>query len=172
MSDIKQYVSSFKVILLYIVLGFLVGILITNTLVKIVRVPSSSMEPTINANSKLVVSLVAYVRNTIQRGDVIVFSMGNQNYTKRVLALPGETIKCINGQIYINNNLLEESYNTLGVTSDFEEVVVPTDCYFVLGDNRENSFDSRYWHYPFVTREQIFGRIVMELTPRFKLISR
>ena len=172
MSDIKQYMSGFKVILLYIVLGFLVGIVITNTLVKIVRVPSSSMEPTINANSKLVVSLVSYVRNKVQRGDVIVFSMGNKDYTKRVLALPGETIKCINGQIYINNNLLEESYNTIGVTSDFDEVVVPTDCYFVLGDNRENSFDSRYWHYPFVTKDQIFGRIVMELTPKFKLISR
>ena len=167
----KEILNDIKVIIKYIVIGFIVGLIITNTLVKVVNVPSSSMEPNINSNSRLILSLVSYIRNDVNRGDIIVFTLGNTQYVKRVIGLPGDKVKCIQGIIYVNDIELEENYLAEHNTSDFEEVSVPSDSYFVLGDNRDNSFDSRYWNNPFVSKDMIIGKIIAEIAPKFRLLT-
>ncbi len=171
MTTSKEILNDIKVIIKYIVIGFIVGLIITNTLVKVVNVPSSSMEPNINSNSRLILSLVSYIRNDVNRGDIIVFTLGNTQYVKRVIGLPGDKIKCIRSIVYVNDIELEENYLTEHNTSDFEEVSVPSDSYFVLGDNRDNSFDSRYWNNPFVSKDMIIGKIIAEIAPKFRLLA-
>lgn len=171
MTTSKEILNDIKVIIKYIVIGFIVGLIITNTLVKVVNVPSSSMEPNINSNSRLILSLVSYIRNDVSRGDIIVFTLGNTQYVKRVIGLPGDKVKCMQGIVYVNDIELEENYLAEHNTSDFEEVSVPSDSYFVLGDNRDNSFDSRYWNNPFVSKDMIIGKIIAEIAPKFRLLT-
>lgn len=171
MTTSKEVLNDIKEVLKYVVVGFIVGLIITNTLVKVVNVPSSSMEPNINSNSKLILSLVSYIKNDVNRGDIIVFTLGNTQYVKRVIGLPGDKVKCIQSTVYVNDIELEENYLTEHNTSDFEEVIVPSDSYFVLGDNRDNSFDSRYWNNPFVSKDMIIGKIIAEIAPKFRLLA-
>ena len=109
----------------------------------------SSMEPVIYSGQNVLINRVAYNMTSPKRGDIIVFKPnGNKNshlYIKRVVGLPGETIKISNGKVYINGTMFLED-----VVSDTKEagiavndVVLDTDEYFVLGDNRTNSEDSR-----------------------------
>lgn len=109
----------------------------------------SSMEPVIYSGQNVYINRVAYNMSSPKRGDIIVFKPnGNQNshlYIKRVIGLPGETVKISGGKVYINGAILADD-----VASDTKEagiatndIVLDTDEYFVLGDNRTNSEDSR-----------------------------
>jgi len=111
-------------------------------------VDGSSMEPNFHTGQLLVVNRLAYQYGTLQRGDVIVFQFpGNttDDYIKRIIGLPGETIAIEGGNIYVNGSLLEEPYLPPGAPMYGGEWVVPIDSYFVLGDNRAHSSDSRSW---------------------------
>lgn len=140
------------------------------------RVPTESMYPTIKPGDHLFTNKMAYdfklpftdvvlVHNDgPKRGEVIVFLYPKDtsiNFVKRVVGLPGETVRIVDHQIYINGTALDESYLTpearASLTTEYDgEVVVPKDMYFVMGDNRGNSLDSRYWG--FVPRSLIKGR--------------
>ena len=96
--------------------------------------------------------------NTLQEGDIVLFNKTKKNYSrydvvavikddyviKRIIGLPGETIECKGGIVYINDVPIKENY-ILGVTSDFEKIIIPDDEYYILGDNREKSVDSRLY---------------------------
>lgn len=112
-------------------------------------VDGSSMEPNFHTGQLLIVNRLAYRFGTLERGDVIVFRFpGNtaDDYIKRIIGLPGERITIKDGNVYVNDVLLEEPYldpNTIFPYGG--EWVVPADNYFVLGDNRAHSSDSRSW---------------------------
>lgn len=109
--------------------------------------------------------------NTLQDGDVILFNKTKKMYSrydivvvtkddyviKRIIGLPGETIECKKGVIYINNAPIEENY-IIGITNDFEKIIIPTDEYFILGDNREKSVDSRL--YGPISKKNIKGILI------------
>lgn len=152
--------------LLIIVLGYFVFIPI--------EINGSSMIPTLNPEDKV----IANMYSKIDRFDVIVFRDENeQPVVKRVIGLPGETISYENDQLYVDQKPIDESFledSSLQAirgnwTSDFllsevmEESVIPAGSYFVLGDNRRLSYDSRY--YGPVSEEAIIGEVMMVFYP-------
>ena len=147
----------FAAILLAFVIVFLVGMKIS--------VIGVSMEPALHNGQEVLVNRFVYKLFSPERGDIIAFlPNGNQNshyYLKRVIGLPGETVQIIGGYVYINGELLEEdeSYDKIADPGIAENVIVlGIDEYFVLGDNRNNSEDSRSGNIGAVNEDNITGQ--------------
>ena len=125
------------------------------------RVPSGSMEPTIETGSRMIGLRLSYTFNSPERGDIIIFKYPDDEsvyYVKRIIGLPGETVEIKDGFVYIDGQILTEDYLTVTTEGDFGPYEVPEGCYFVLGDNRNNSHDSRYWTNTYVPEENIVGK--------------
>ena len=135
-----------------------------------VRVYGSSMENTLKNNDIL---LLKKFDKKYDRYDVVVINHTNENYKteriiKRVIALPGETIYVKNGKIYVNDKEISENY-TKTITFDFDKVKLSDDEYFVMGDNRMNSEDSR--SIGPVKKERILGTVNFRLYPFSKFVK-
>ncbi len=169
----NPWVEALKTIGLSIVLA--IGI---RTFVAEARyIPTGSMEPTLQGSNdpwqadRILVDKVGYHFNSPQRGDIVVFSptdeLQRQNmreaFIKRVIGLPGEKIEVKGGRVYVNDQPLREAYIAEAPQYTYGPVTVPDDSYLVLGDNRNNSYDSHYWG--FVPREKIIGRAVFRFFP-------
>ena len=152
-------------------LGLLVVVLLANLFFKFVLipgyVPSASMYPTLKIGDWGFANGLAYVMNEPQRGDIIVFrsSENDEILIKRVIGLPGDTVSFYDGYVYINDGLIYEEYidekiETNSLTKDF---TVPDGCYFVLGDNRTESYDSRFWDDPYVKKSDIIGKYMITI---------
>jgi signal peptidase I len=108
-----------------------------------------------------------------ESGDIIVFhtdliqANGDEKLLiKRIIGIPGDRISIINGQVFRNNEPLEEAYTLEGYTAtDMEEITIPEDSIFVMGDNRQNSIDSRDDSVGFIAIDQILGKAVFRLYP-------
>jgi signal peptidase I len=113
-----------------------------------VRIESVSMQPTLYAGNFVVVDKLSYKLNDPNRGDVIVFRFppdpSQDPYIKRVIGLPGEQVRIDDGRVYINGVRISEPYLKMN-TPRSGEWTVPEDALFVMGDNRNNSSDSRVW---------------------------
>lgn len=145
----------------------LVVVAIVSALIfKLVLIPgttvSNSMEPTIKTGDWGFSNGLAYVLKEPQRGDVIVFYSKELGkiLTKRVIGLPGDTVSFYDGYVYINDGLIREEYidEDVETNSAISDFIVPEGSYFVLGDNREYSYDSRFWSDPYVKRCDIKGK--------------
>ncbi len=132
-----------------------------------------SMKPVLSNGDVVLVNRIKYNATTPKRGDIIVFKpKGNENahyYIKRIVGLPGETVEIIESSVYINGKKLEEDYKTtkiddVGVV--FEEMKLASDEYFVLGDDRENSEDSRNADVGNVKRSYIYGEAWFVVSPK------
>jgi len=136
------------------------------------RLPARSMAPTLLAGDYILTDNAVYRSRDPRRGDIIVFKYPpdeRREFVKRIVALPGEEVFVRGREVHVNGTLLEEPYleatsaarvegTSCGYAYGCESTRVPPDSYFVLGDSRENSQDSRYWG--FVGREKIVGRVV------------
>lgn len=123
----------------YIIIAVVV-ILIRTYIVTPIKVQGASMSPTLEGSELMLLNKLG----KIERFDIVVVSTERGDIIKRVIAMPGESISCENGKIYVNGRKQEENYSK-GTTSDFEKVTLEDNEYFVLGDNREDSLDSRYY---------------------------
>jgi len=134
-------------------------------------IPSGSMLPTLQINDRLIIDKISYDFRNPTRGDIVVFSptdaLKKQNFKdafiKRVIGLPGDKVEVKDGLVYVNAQPLQEKYIEDQPNYRFGPVSVPPNEYLVLGDNRNNSYDSHYWG--FVPRTNIIGRAVIRFWP-------
>ena len=172
--------------------AFLLAQLMTRFVLINAEVPSESMENMIEPGDRLFGFRLAYAFDEPDRFDVVIFRYPvdeTQNYIKRVIGLPGETVEIREGNIYIDHaqEPLEEPYLPEEWVDDNDGFVfdVPQDCYLMLGDNRNISLDARFWAgkaleagvarnedeaepYMYVKSDQILGRAVFKYFPHFK----
>lgn len=154
-----------------VALAFVLSLGIRTFVAEARYIPSSSMEPTLQINDRLIIEKMTYRFNEPKRGDVIVFSATealeaegfNEAFIKRIIGLPGDTVEVRNGEVTVNGKLLREIYIKDEPDYDYGPVIVPPDNYLVLGDNRNNSYDSHYWG--FVPTDKIIGRAFVRFWP-------
>lgn len=142
-------------------LGLLIAISFTLFVMQGYRVSGTCMEPHLWTGQHVLVSKIAYALKSPRRGDIIVFQYPRdprQTYVKRIIGLPGETISIQDGQVFVDARPLTEPYRVNPAHGDMPPRFVPHDEYFVMGDNRDFSDDSRFWG-ELPTRE-IVGRAV------------
>lgn len=170
--DIKREILSY-VILLAVVAGV---VLLINTFILInAKIPSGSMENTIMENDQIFGNRLAYsFGGEPQRMDIIIFKYPDDEsklFIKRIIGLPGETVEIIDGRVYINgsNTSIDDSFCKETPLGDFGPYTVPQDSYFVMGDNRNHSNDSRLWTNKFVRRDQIVGKAFLRYWPLNKI---
>ncbi len=161
-----------------VIVGALVVALVVKTfLFQAFYIPSASMEPTLEKGDRVLVNKLSYDLHDIHRGDVIVFELpkdkvgedGIKDLIKRVVGLPGETIETgDDGLVYIDGEKLDEPYLPEGTLTDSPEIerqVVPQGHVFVLGDNRDNSADSRFANRGPIPIESVVGRAFVQVWP-------
>ena len=161
-----KFKAFLKELLPYIVI-ILVVILIRTFIVTPVKVSGSSMEPTLK--NKEILILKKYDKS-YKRFDIVVLKRGKEKLIKRVIGLPGESIEYKDSKLYVNGKRVKETFKTNTSTRDFSfdelfgiGIKVPEDCYFVMGDNRNNSTDSRVLG--FINKKDIQGTIGIAIFP-------
>ena len=134
-------------------------------------IPSSSMEPTLQINDRLIIEKITYHLRQPKRGEIIVFNATealqaegfDDAFIKRIIGTPGDEVIVRNGEVKVNGQVLKEIYIKEAPEYDFGPVTVPNNNYLVLGDNRNNSYDSHHWG--FVPDEKIIGRATVRFWP-------
>lgn len=135
-------------------------------------IPSESMLPTLQVGDHLIIDKITFKYTHLQRGDIIVFNPPAESgldyrLIKRVIGLAGDTVYIKDGTVFINDSALPENYVTNKAVTDFGPYTVSEGSVFVMGDNRPNSFDSRYWG-P-VALDAVIGKAVARYFPLNRL---
>ncbi|MBQ6376359.1 MAG: signal peptidase I [Lachnospiraceae bacterium] len=179
--EIKNGKSSImKEILDYIIMIVVVvgAVLLINEFLLInARIPSASMENTIMTYDRVFGNRLAYKSKDPERFDIVIFRYPDNEkmlYIKRVIGLPGETVNIVDGKVYINDSTepLDDSFCPEPPEGSFGPYVIPEGHFFMLGDNRNNSADSRYWINTYVSRDEILGQAALRYWPltRFGMV--
>lgn len=170
----KEIISWIQIIVAAVVIAlFLNNVIIANS-----RVPTGSMMNTIMPKSRVIGSRLSYINSDPQRGDVVIFKFPDDPeqkiyYVKRVIGLPGETVNVVDGKVYINDSdtPLDEPYLPEPMEGSYGPYTVPEDCYFMMGDNRNNSLDARFWENQFVPKEKIMAKVLFCYFPQIKKVE-
>jgi signal peptidase I len=143
------------------------SLIIITFVVQAFYIPSGSMEPTLMVNDRILVAKFLYRFEPVARGDVIVFRYPlnpSRDFVKRVMGLPGNRVQLKEGVVYVNGQRIsEKGYTIKPDYGNYGPVTVPRADYFVLGDNRNNSEDSRFFGY--VPRANIIGKAIFIYWP-------
>ena len=137
----KDKIKNFLKELIPYVIILIVVILIRSYVVTPVMVSGTSMSPTLKGKEIMILNKLD---KKYTRFEIVVLKTDHDDLIKRVIGLPGETISCENNNIYINSRKITDKFGK-GVTADFSKITLGKNEYFVMGDNRENSLDSRYY---------------------------
>ena len=144
-----------------LIIFFVVGVIFASTLeIKITKISGKSMEPTIHDNQWIIEKKV---NDNIERGDIVTLYTDEKEYRliKRIIGKGGETIEIKENNIYIDGKKLKENYKTKAFVKDFDLLIIPKNEYFVIGDNRPISLDSRYGTVGTIKENQIDGSVIV-----------
>lgn len=180
-NSLIQYLLEYVVL---IIVAVLLALFINRFVIFNANVPTGSMTYTIMENDRLIGLRFSYYFSDPKRGEIIIFRYPDdpsQYFIKRVIGTPGDFVEIkatynILGEkevnVYVNGEKLYEPYirEPMEINSDLE-YYVPPDSYFVMGDNRNNSLDSRYWQNTFVPRKNVIAKAVFKYHPKFKFIN-
>lgn len=161
-----------------IVIAFVLAMFLRNYVIEGREIPTGSMLPTVQLNDRIWVNRFIYRFKEPVRGDIVMFQppsnlKSETPYLKRVIGLPGESVEMKNQKVYINGRALQEPYIAEPLDYEFGPVVVPEGCLLVLGDNRNNSYDSHEWN-SWLTEDRLMGKAIAVYWPieHFKLLPR
>lgn len=180
MSGMKKVLREILSTSLYILFVLCAVYLVIHFVGQRTQVLGESMEPKLNSEDNLIVDKISYRFHDPERFDIIVFPFRREDntfYIKRIIGLPGETVQIDeSGNILINGEVLAEGYGKEVIGSPgraYEEIMLAEDEYFVMGDNRNNSMDSRDPSVGNIKREEIVGRAWLRIWPldKFGLIK-
>jgi signal peptidase I len=178
-SDVKDSPASSKIWrswqenLILIAIALCLAFVIRTFIAEPRYIPSDSMLPTLHTGDRLVVEKISYRFHSPKTGDIIVFQPPeelqrrgypqDQAFIKRVIGEPGEIVSVARGKVYLNGQALQEDYIAEPPNNPYPPQTVPEGEFFVMGDNRNDSNDSRYWG--FLPRKYIIGRATFRFWP-------
>ena len=159
-----------------IVIPILLALFCSKVLIVNATIPSGSMEDTILPGDRIIGFRLAYLFKEPDRGDIIIFRFPDdesQVFIKRVIGLPGETVRIVDGKVYIGDSdtPLDEIYLKEAPQGSFGPYEIPKDAYFVMGDNRNDSHDSRFWEHQYVEKEKILAKAEFQYYPRIRMVE-
>lgn len=162
----KRYRSTMRNTIQILVFVAAVSVLLAVFLIQVLRVRGDSMAPSLDEGDLV----VALRTNSFDPGDIVAFYYGPSILLKRVVGSPGDIINIDDdGNVYVNGVMLEENYLTEKARGDYNDIEypfqVPDKRYFVIGDNRKDSIDSRSYEIGTVTREQVVGKVIARVWP-------
>lgn len=162
-SEIWDYVKMIIFVVVFV-------LIVNNFIIINAKIPSESMENTIMTGDQIFGNRLSYIGKDPERYDIVIFRYPDNEeklFIKRIIGLPGETVTIRDGKVYINDNEepLDDSFIPEPMEGDFGPYEVPENSYFMLGDNRNWSKDSRFWNNTYVTRDQILGKAVFRYYP-------
>ncbi|HOO27646.1 MAG TPA: signal peptidase I [Lachnospiraceae bacterium] len=162
--------------IIVIEIAIILAVILNKFIIVNAVIPSASMETTIMTGDRIFGFRLSYLNEDPQRGDIVIFKFPDdekQLFIKRIIGLPGETLEIRDGKIYIDGSSepLDEPYLNVVPTGDYGPITIPEGAYFMMGDNRNNSADSRFWNQPFVYRNKILGKAVFRYFPNMGKIE-
>lgn len=160
----EMLADELKSIIKIIAMAAIIAFVFTQFIIVNAEVPSGSMRNTIIEGDRLIGFRLAYLFSEPQRGDIVIFKYPDnekENFVKRVIGLPNDVVQIYGGNVYVNGEKLDEPYLLEDMEDDGKEYtyIVPEGCYFMLGDNRNNSKDSRYWTNTYVKKDKIIAKV-------------
>ncbi len=176
--EMKNVFKEILSTVLYLAVVFVLTFLFITFVAQRTRVVGHSMEPTLQDADSLIIEKVSYRFSAPKRFDIIVFpyehgNQGKEFFVKRIIGLPGETIKIDEeGNIFVNGQKLEENYGNEVIEDPgvaINDVVLGDDEYFVMGDNRNRSMDSRFENVGNISKDKFLGRVVCRIFPFDKI---
>lgn len=169
-SFFSQFLEWIGVIATAVILSFLINsFIIVNA-----NVPSASMESTIMTGDRVIGFRLSYLTSSPERGDIVIFKYPDDEdvlFIKRIIGMPGDTVMIKDGMTIVNDTVLSENYLMEEELGEFGPYQVPEGCYFMMGDNRNNSRDSRFWTNTFVKRDKIIGKAIFKYFPEIELLT-
>lgn len=159
-----------------IVLALILAVFVDTVLIVNATVPTGSMENTIMTGDRILALRTSYWFKEPEMGDVVIFRYpddptGKTLYVKRIIGTEGDTIEVNKGEVQVNGITLDEPYIKEKTEGKYGPVTVPEGCYFMMGDNRNRSVDSRFWDNTFVEEDDILGKVALRYYKGFKRIS-
>lgn len=164
---LKNILAQAKDLIIIFVCALAISLLIKGLVIDNRLIPTSSMVPTVPVDSRILVNRLVYYGSDPKFQDIVVFEptettkdeVGRgDDMLKRVIGLPGDTVLISGGVLYINGEPIDEPYISAAMDYEYGPVEVPEDCVFLLGDNRNYSYDSHLWSNPFVPIDNVKGK--------------
>ena len=173
--DKKSIIKEIRDYVCLIILAFVLAFLMNKFVYANAQVPTGSMIPVVEPGDRLIVNRLAYLFEEPKRGDIVMFAFPDDekdNYLKRIIGLPGEKVEIKDGLVYINDSkkTLDEPYINDPPNVNYGPYNVPEGCYFMLGDNRDESKDARFWENKFVKKEKIVGKAWLKYYPHITIL--